>query len=93
MDIRQLIEHAFQKLKLVMLYEMEQLIINTYEHLTLRSTVKFGIIYLNKMGSMILVYKSISNILQIKIAIYMKWQAFVQINYYVSKKKYCNMLQ
>ena len=79
MDIRQLIEHAFQKLNLVMLYEMEQLIINTYEHLTLRS--------------MILVYKSISNILQIKIAIYMKWQAFVQINYYVSKKKYCNMLQ
>ena len=35
MDIRQLIEHAFQKLKFVMLYEMEQLIINTYTHLTL----------------------------------------------------------
>ena len=31
MDIRQLIEHAFQKLNFVMLYEMEQLIINTYK--------------------------------------------------------------
>ena len=30
MDIRQLIENAFQMLKLVTLYEMEQLIINTY---------------------------------------------------------------
>ena len=60
---------------------MEQLIINTYT------------MYFNKRGSMIWLYKSISNILQIKIAIYMKWQAFVQINYYVSKKKYCNMLQ
>ena len=90
MDIRQLIEHAFQKLKLVTLYQMEQLIINTY---TSYIAYKFGRIYLNKMGSMIWVYKSISNILQIKIAIYMKWQAFVQINYYVSKKKYCNMLQ
>ena len=30
MDIRQLIEHAFQMLKLVTLYEMEQLIINIY---------------------------------------------------------------
>ena len=92
MDIRQLIEHAFQKLKFVMLYEMEQLIINTYIRLTKR-TVDFGRTYFNKMGSMIWLYKSISKILQIKIAIYVKWQAFVQINYYVSKKKYCNMLQ
>ena len=30
MDIRQLIEHAFQKLKFVTLYEMDQPIINTY---------------------------------------------------------------
>ena len=73
--------------------EMEQLIINTYKYLTLRRsfytkkfTVNFGRTYLRKMGSRIWVYKSISNILQIKIAVYMKWQAFVQINYYVSKK-------
>ena len=89
MDIRQLIEHAFQKLKFVMLYEMEQLIINTY----IKRRVDFGRTYFNKMGSMIWLYKSISKILQIKIAIYVKWQAFVQISYYVSKKKYCNMLQ
>ena len=55
--------------------------------------MNFGRTYFNKMGSMIWLYKSISKILQIKIAIYVKWQAFVQINYYVSKKKYCNMLQ